>query len=32
MSTLGQDTMAILSNLLGYSPEKIEDLKAKGLV
>jgi len=30
--TLGQDTMAILSNLLGYSPEKIEDLKAKGLV
>ena len=30
--TIGQDTTAILSKLLGYSPEKIEDLRAKGLV
>ncbi len=30
--TLGQDTSTILGKVLGYSPEKIQALKAKGLI
>ena len=30
--TLGQDTEAILTKVLGYSPEKIQALKTKGLI
>jgi len=30
--TIGQDTTGILSEILGYTPEKIEDLRAKGFI
>ena len=29
---LGEHTYAILSTLLGYTPERIEDLKQKGVI